>query len=71
LSGGGALNARDDAATLRAAAALADRDAIALARLSLFRAAGPVAAATGKTVLAIPDSAVPKPRYPLQPAKAA
>jgi hypothetical protein len=60
-----------DAGTSRAAAALARRDVIALAQLSLFRAAGPVAAATGRTVLATPDGAVSKSRYPLLPTTAA
>lgn len=43
-----------------AASELADCDAIALAQFSLARAAAAVAAATGKPVLATPDSAVRK-----------
>ena len=43
-----------------AALALRDCDVIALAQFSLSRAAGAVAAATGKTVLITPDSAVRK-----------
>jgi hypothetical protein len=70
-----ALNAGDpdghDAAAVRAAAALADCDVIALAQFSLAQAAGKVAAATGKTVLTTPDSAVRKLRRLLQTAKAA
>jgi hypothetical protein len=56
---------------VRAAAALQDCDVIALAQFSLSRAAGPIAAATGKTVLTTPDSAVRKLRRLLLPAKAA
>jgi hypothetical protein len=70
-----ALNAGDpaghDAAAVRAAATLGDCDVIALAQFSLSRAAGAVAAATGKTVLTTPDSAVRKLRHLLLPAKAA
>ena len=70
-----ALNAGDgaghDAAAVRAAAALTDCDVIALAQFSLSQAAGSVAAATGKTVLTTPDSAVRKLRRLLLPAKAA
>jgi hypothetical protein len=70
-----ALNAGDgaghDAAAVRAALALEDCDVIALAQFSLSRAAGPVAAATGKTVLTTPDSAVRKLRHLLLQAKAA
>jgi hypothetical protein len=70
-----ALNAGDgaghDAAAVRAAAELSDCDVIALAQFSLSRAAGPIAAATGKTVLTTPDSAVRKLRHLLLPAKAA
>jgi hypothetical protein len=70
-----ALNAGDsaghDAAAVRAAASLADCDVIALAQFSLSQAAGPIAAATGKTVLTTPDSAVRKLRRLLLPAKAA
>lgn len=70
-----ALNAGDgaghDAAAVRAAGALADCDVIALAQFSLSQAAGAVAAATGKTVLTTPDSAVRKLRRLLLPAKAA
>ncbi len=43
-----------------AAAALKECDAIALSQFSLARAAGAVAAATGKPVLTTPDSAVRK-----------
>jgi hypothetical protein len=70
-----ALNAGNgpehDAAAVRAAAALQGCDVIALAQFSLSRAAGPVAEATGKTVLTTPDSAVRKLRRLLLPAKAA
>jgi hypothetical protein len=70
-----ALNAGDpgahDAAAARAATALTDCDVIALAQFSLSAAAGAVAAATGKTVLTTPDSAVRKLRQLLLPAKAA
>jgi hypothetical protein len=70
-----ALNAGDsaghDAAAVRAAAALTDCDVIALAQFSLSQAAGAIAAATGKTVLTTPDSAVRKLRHLLLPAKAA
>jgi hypothetical protein len=70
-----ALNAGDaaghDAAAVRAAAALLDCDVIALAQFTLSRAASSIAAATGKTVLTTPDSAVRKLRHLLLPAKAA
>jgi hypothetical protein len=70
-----ALNAGDpdghDAAAVRAAASLLDCDVIALAQFTLSQAAGAVAAATGKTVLTTPDSAVRKLRRLLLPAKAA
>jgi hypothetical protein len=70
-----ALNAGDgaghDAAAVRAAAALEGCDVIALAQFSLSQAAGAVAAATGKTVLTTPESAVRKLRRLLLPAKAA
>jgi hypothetical protein len=70
-----ALNAGDgaehDAAAVRAAVALGDCDVITLAQFSLSRAAAAVAAATGKTVLTTPDSAVRKLRRLLLPAKAA
>jgi hypothetical protein len=70
-----ALNAGDDAghdrAAVRAASALQGCDVIALAQFSLSQAAGPVAAATGKTVLTTPDSAVRKLRRLLLPAMAA
>jgi hypothetical protein len=49
-----------DAAAAASAAALTDCDAIALAQFSLARAAGAVAAATGKPVLTTPDSAIRK-----------
>jgi hypothetical protein len=49
-----------DAAAIRAAAALTGCDVIALSQFSLARAAGPIAEATGKTVLTTPDSAVRK-----------
>lgn len=52
--------AAHDAAAVRAAAALRDCDVIALAQFSLARAAAAVAEATGKPVLATPDSAVRK-----------
>ncbi len=55
--GDGAGHDRDAAS---AALALKDCDVIALAQFSLSRAAGAVAAATGKTVLITPDSAVRK-----------
>jgi hypothetical protein len=61
-----ALNAGDAAGHDREAAAsaraIADCDVIALAQFSLSRAAPTVAAATGKTVLITPDSAVRKVR---------
>jgi hypothetical protein len=70
-----ALNAGDgaghDAAAVRAAVSLESCDVIALAQFSLSQAAGPIAAATGKTVLTTPDSAVRKLRRLLLPAKAA
>ena len=70
-----ALNAGDaaghDTAAVRAASSLSDCDVIALAQFSLSRAAGPIAAVTGKTVLTTPDSAVRKLRHLLLPAKAA
>jgi DNA-binding transcriptional LysR family regulator len=70
-----ALNAGDgdghDAAAVRASMSLADCDVIALAQFSLARAATAVAAATGKTVLTTPDSAVRKLQRLLLPAKAA
>lgn len=53
--GDGALHDREAAAS---AMALRDCDVIALAQFSLSRAAQAVAAATGKTVLITPDSAV-------------
>jgi hypothetical protein len=49
-----------DAAAARAAGEIAGCDVIALAQFSLARAAGAVAAATGKPVLTTPDSAVRK-----------
>jgi hypothetical protein len=49
-----------DAAAARAAREIAGCDVIALAQFSLARAAGAVAAATGKPVLTTPDSAVRK-----------
>jgi hypothetical protein len=70
-----ALNAGDraghDAAAVRAATALLDCDVIALAQFSLSPAAAAIAAATGKTVLTTPDSAVQKLRHLLLTAKAA
>ncbi len=60
----------DDCA-VRAAAKLTGCDVIALSQFSLARAAGPVAAATGKTVLTTPDSAVRKLQRLLRTAKAA
>ena len=70
-----ALNAGDatghDAEAARAARVLSDCDVIALAQFSLSRAAHAVAAATGKTVLTTPDSAVRKLRRLLLQAKAA
>jgi hypothetical protein len=70
-----ALNAGDpdehDAAAVRAAAAFADCDVIALAQFSLAQAAGAMAAATGKAVLTTPDSAVRKLRRLLLTEKAA
>jgi DNA-binding transcriptional LysR family regulator len=70
-----ALNAGDgeghDAAAVRAAAGLQGCDVIALAQFSLSQAAGAVAAATGKTVLTTPDSAVRKLRRLLLPARGA
>jgi hypothetical protein len=52
--------AAHDAAGAAAAARLTDCSVIALSQFSLARAAGPIAAATGKTVLTTPDSAVRK-----------
>lgn len=70
-----ALNAGDldghNQAAVRAAASLASCDVIALAQFSLSQAASAVAAATGKTVLTTPESAVRKLRRLLLPAKAA
>jgi len=60
----------DDAA-VHAAASLRACDVIVLGQFSLARAAGPIAAATGKTVLTTPDSAVRKLQHLLQTAKAA
>jgi hypothetical protein len=60
-----------DAAAVRAASALSDCDAIALAQFSLSQAAGAIAAATGKTVLTTSDSAVRKLQRLLLTAKAA
>ncbi len=66
-----ALNAGDanghDAAAVRAAAVLGDCDVIALAQVSLSQAAASVAAATGKTVLTTPDSAVRRLQHLLMP----
>lgn len=70
-----ALNAGDlaghNAAAAKAASSLAGCDVIALAQFSLSQAAAAVAAATGKTVLTTPDSAVRKLRRLLLPAQAA
>lgn len=70
-----ALNAGDsdghDEAASRAAAQLTGCDVIALAQFSLSQAAGAVAAASGKTVLTTPDSAVRKLQRLLLPAQAA
>lgn len=70
-----ALNAGDLAGHNQAAAlaalAIGDCDVIALAQFSLSQAAEAVAAATGKTVLTTPDSAVRKLQRLLLPAKAA
>jgi hypothetical protein len=70
-----ALNRGDsaghDAAAVLAAASLRDCDVIALAQFSLSQAASAIAAATGKTVLTTPDSAVRKLRRLLLPARAA
>lgn len=52
--------AEHDQAAVRAAAELQGCDIIALSQFSLARAAGPIATATGKTVLTTPDSAVRK-----------
>jgi hypothetical protein len=49
-----------DALAVKAAMALKECDTIALAQFSLARAAPAIAAATGKTVLTTPDSAVRK-----------
>jgi len=49
-----------DAAAVVAAEQLADCPVIALSQFSLARAAGPIEAAAGKTVLTTPDSAVRK-----------
>ena len=70
-----ALNAGDgaghDADAAQAAGSLRDCDVIALAQFSLSRAAAAVAAATGKTVLTTPESAVRKLRQLLLPARQA
>jgi DNA-binding transcriptional LysR family regulator len=66
----GSLDGHNDAAS-RAARDLTDCDVIALAQFSLSQAAAAVAAATGKTVLTTPDSAVRKLRRLLLPAMAA
>lgn len=66
----GSLEAHN-AAAARAADALTDCDVIALAQFSLSQAAAAVAAATGKTVLTTPDSAVRKLQRLLLPAKVA
>jgi hypothetical protein len=70
-----ALDAGDgvghDQAALCAAAALVDCDVIALAQFSLARAAPLIAAATGRTVLTTPDSAVRLLQRRLLPAQAA
>ncbi len=67
-----ALNAGDlaghNAAAAIAAGVLHDCDVIALAQFSLSQAAAEIAAATGKTVLTTPDSAVRKLRRLLLPA---
>lgn len=55
-----------DRAAADAAGAIAGCDVIALAQFSLARAAASVAAATGKTVLSTPDSAVRKMRRLLE-----
>jgi hypothetical protein len=49
-----------DAAAVAASARVADCSVIALSQFSLARTAGAIAAATGKTVLTTPDSAVRK-----------
>ncbi len=70
-----ALNAGDpnghDAAVVRAAVNMPDCDVITLGQFSLAQAGHAVAAATGKTVLTTPDSAVRKLRRLLLSAKAA
>ncbi len=70
-----ALNAGDlaghNADAAKAALSLDGCDVIALAQFSLSQAAAAVAAATGKTVLTTPDSAVRKLRRLLLPAQAA
>jgi Asp/Glu/hydantoin racemase len=66
----GDTQGHDDAA-VRAAAALADCDVIALGQFSLARAAARIAAATGNPVLTTPDSALRKLQRLLQTAKAA
>jgi hypothetical protein len=58
--------AAHDAAAARAAAALADCAVVALAQFSLARSADAVAAATGRTVMTTPDSAVRKLRRLLE-----
>ncbi len=52
--------AAHDALVVKAAMSLKDCDVIALAQFSMARAAPTIAAATGKTVLTTPDSAVKK-----------
>jgi hypothetical protein len=64
--------AAHDALAVKAAMSLKDCDIIALAQFSLARAAGPIAAATGKPVLTTPDSAVKRLRAMcLEPARPA
>ncbi len=60
-----------DDAVVRASGALAGCDVIALGQFSLARAAGRIAAATGKPVLTTPDSALRKLQRLLLTAKAA
>ena len=68
---GGDLDGHNQAAARAGVRDLGECDVIALGQFSLSQSAAAVAAATGKTVLTTPDSAVRKLRHLLEPAKAA